>query len=135
MQLSLIRNKIGDTGAFGQLLQGSSLIAYTLEHAYLQDDGSLSPKLPEGTYSCQRGLHQLEGMSSYFSTFEIMNVPNHFGILFHIGNAQGDSSGCVLLGSAINGNMLVNSRIAFAKFMSLLSTQNSFILIVNNQLS
>ena len=72
----------------------------------------------------------LAGMSQNFITFEVQNVPGHTGILFHTGNTNRDSEGCILLGSLIKGNILLNSRPAFAKFMELLGNLPQFTLEV-----
>lgn len=130
---TLVRNRIDETGCFGQLTdQWDKLVAYTLEHSYSQEEGGYAPKLPAGTYTCLRGLHQLEGMSSMFPAFEVQKVPGHSGILLHVGNTQDDSNGCILLGSSVQGNMLLNSRIAFNKFMGNLLGTATFTLVVTD---
>lgn len=104
-------------------------LAVTLEHSY---DGV--PKLPAGTYTCQRGPHRLEGMEKDFETFEIMGVPGHTGILFHWGNYNADSAGCVLLGrvscDSPKGCMVTSSRATFARWMLDLAGIQSFTLVV-----
>ncbi len=75
-------------------------------------------------------MHRLHGMTEDFETFEIRGVPGHTGILFHWGNYNQDSDGCVLLGSARNGDMIVNSREEFANFMELQKGINNFELVV-----
>jgi hypothetical protein len=123
-------------GIFGELRDlNDLLIAITLEHAYpLDDDDGFYPKIPVGTYHCERGIHQLEGMPNPFETFEITQVPNHSKILFHWGNWNDDSSGCVLLGKALapstKGQMITDSRAMFAKFMQLEINQATFRLTV-----
>ena len=117
-------------GIFG-ILTGAGLTLATLEHAFPADVGYL-PAVPPGTYTCQRGLHQLEGMSSNFVTFQIMNVPGHTGILFHTGNSNSDSLGCCLLGQSRQGTLVINSRPAFASFMQALLNVTSFQLVVIN---
>lgn len=129
-QLTLTRNAFGVDGIFGTL-EGAGLTLATLEHAFPADVGYL-PAVPPGMYTCQRGLHQLEGMSSNFTTFQIMNVPGHTGILFHVGNSNRDSSGCCLLGETRQGTLIINSRLAFAAFMQALLNITSFQLAVVN---
>jgi hypothetical protein len=133
MDLQLKRTKITNNGVFGELQDINGIhIAYTLEHAYLQPDGNFAAKIPTGTYMCQLGSHQLAHMTHTFQTYEIMNIPNHFNILFHSGNTETDSSGCVLLGEDQDEYGVLNSRLAFNKFMLLQNNVSQFQLVVIN---
>lgn len=132
MNLLLIRDISAVDGIFGRLLLDSGdLLCVTLEHAYLEPDGSYTPKIPTGKYICVRGLHRLPKMVSEFSTFEITNVFKYTGLLFHVGNVNRDSSGCILLGKDIveidsNERMINHSKATFKYFMTKLSGINSF---------
>lgn len=107
------------SGIFGELQNDDgSIICYTLEHAYPDPNSSnYLPKVPAGVFTCKRGMHILEGMSAPFETFEITGVPGHTNILFHTGNVNADSAGCVLLGQQRNNMEILGSRLAFAAFM------------------
>lgn len=131
MDLKLKREKHQEDGIFGILVdKRGKVLAYTLEHSY-----DLKPKLPNGTFKCVRGMHCLKG-GKPFETFEITGVEGHTGILFHTGNWNKDSSGCVLLGDAIResrqGEMITNSKVTFADFMDLQKNVNEFTLIVED---
>ena len=122
-------------GIFGDLSINGEHLAQTLEHAYESADGQFYPKIPAGTYTCKRGAHRLHGMDHDFETFQILDVPGCFGILFHCGNFNRDSEGCVLLGNSVtkqeNGEqMLTGSKDAFARFMARLEGQETFELTV-----
>ena len=135
MNMTLSRTDYLETGIFGKLdSDDESLSLFSLEHSYPQGDpGSETyvPKIPAGTYTCQRGTHQLQGMIVPFETFEIMNVPNHTNCLIHVGNTQQDSSGCVLVGLFRSGNdSIMQSRTGFKLFMDLQDGINEFILTV-----
>lgn len=135
MDLILTRNEYRPDGVFGQILKDGEGFCFSLEHAYTDGAGGYYPKVLPGQYTCVRGIHQLEGMTHTFETFEITNVPNHSQILFHVGNFQGDSAGCVLLGGAKaigpDGNkMLRNSKRIFDQFMALQTGVDSFNLTV-----
>lgn len=126
MNLALTRKQFLDTGIFGELRdEKGGLVAVTLEHSY-----SCVPKIPPGTFTCKRGMHRLESMNQDFETFEIMDVPGHSNILFHFGNVNGDSAGCVLLGEEVWHEMITKSRITFAAFMALQAGVDSFELLV-----
>ena len=133
MDLILTRREYRADGIFGEIedADGGDFLFLTLEHSY-----DLMPKLPAGTYICERGIHRLSDLKP-FETFEVMNVEGHSGILFHVGNYNDDSSGCILLGlgrgfTLKNGKMLTNSRVAFDKFMRLQGDVDSFKLIVKD---
>lgn len=138
MNLKLLRSRQQDDGIWGELLdENNHRIAFTLEHSYISEagDGSYTAKLQPGTYACRRGIHKLANLIP-FETFEIEGVKGHDNILFHPGNYNKDSHGCVLLGTTITriGNskdeMLTASKAAFAKFMALQKNINEFKLTV-----
>lgn len=121
----LQRTNYSEYGIFGTLTNDlGGLICRTLEHAYPTKKG-FRPKVPEGDYRCVRGIHRLKDLVE-FETFEIMNVPGHTGILFHVGNANKDTDGCILLGLETSKTILLKSRVAFLDFMSRLKGINQF---------
>jgi hypothetical protein len=132
MDLILTRTSYEQDGIFSELTQeDGTLIAYTLEHSYDNE-----PKIPNGSFVCVRGQHRLNGMTEDFTTFEITGVEGHSNLLFHWGNYNKDSEGCVLLGEKIvhdsneSNSMITNSRATFAKFMELQEGIDSFLLTV-----
>jgi hypothetical protein len=121
------------TGVFGKLFNDDgSIDLHTLEHSYPCADGlSFLAKIPTGVYTCIRGVHQLKGMSHPFETFEII-VPGHTDLLFHVGNTNEDTSGCVLLGvQRFLSQEILQSRIAFNLFMEVMRYVDSFELTVS----
>ena len=98
----------------------------TLEHSY-----DCKPKLPAGIYTCVRGTHALHN-GIPFETFEITGVAGHKGILFHAGNFNRDSEGCVLIGKDIvvdpnsGDEMVTGSKAEFKEFMDRLDGVQSF---------
>lgn len=116
-----------DDGVFGEFtFEGDEApCMVTLEHAY-EKEAKVSP----GVYTCRRGMHQL-GAGFPFETFEILGVKGHSGILFHAGNYNKDSHGCVLCGQAIhvqpNGEwMITASRATFEKWREKLAGVDEF---------
>jgi|SRR5665213_4628099 len=135
--MKLIRDSHRFDGIFGRLFDANGhLVAYTLEHSYLQDDKTTwAPKIPAGQFVCVLGPHRLNGMTSDFETFEVTNVPGHTNILFHWGNFDKDSEGCILLGDKIitqtdGTEMVTNSRETFKNFMNSLDGVKEFMLTV-----
>lgn len=130
--MKLIRTHFNADGIVGTLSNDEGdQVAVTLEHSY-----NGRPKLPAGQYLCVRGMHQLHSTPEPFETFEITGVPEHMGILFHWGNWNDDSNGCVLLGRAVcgseKGTMITSSRATFARFMLDLDGVDTFTLTVED---
>lgn len=128
MRLTLTRKEFRADGIFSELSDESGkVIAHTLEHSY-----SNKPKLNDGEHNCVRGMHNLH--SGPIETFEILGVPCHSGILFHVGNYNKDSDGCVLLGVSVSkfkdGQMITASKAKFAEFMNMLKGIDKFKLVV-----
>jgi hypothetical protein len=123
-------------GIFSELWLDDTQFSVTLEHAYQSGD-EFAPKLPRGTtYLCKRGDHRLDHYQGgrQFSTFEITEVPGHSGILFHPGNFNRDSDGCVLLGAEIvQGDpwWVSHSILTFQTFLHLTEGTDSFELEVS----
>lgn len=138
MNLTLKRTAYRPDGIFSRCTdQNGALVMVTLEHAYQDDSGAWVAKIPAGTWVCQRGAHKLHGMVDTFETFEITGVPGHQGLLFHWGNYNEDSEGCILTGSAeaacshgADDLMVTNSRAAFNTFMGLQQGASMFLLTV-----
>lgn len=134
--MNLLRTEFKANGIFSVLQSEDGAEIYmTLEHAYLQANGLYIPKIPNGTFECFRGIHvleptQLNPKPKPFETFEIMGVAGHSDLLFHVGNFNLDSEGCVLLGLAKTENNILNSRQAFNQFMNLKTGINQFTLTV-----
>ena len=120
-------------GIFGKLEKDGTFICYTLEHSY-----DNKPKLADGNYVTKRGPHRLHGMTEDFITFEIMDVPNFdgvpvTGVLFHWGNYNKDSEGCVLMGSGETPTMITSSKQEWTDFMASLEGVDSFDLEVRSE--
>ena len=127
--MRLKRVDSNEHGIFSILMDNHNNVFATLEHAYAQSDNTYKPKIPNGTFKCIRGQHQLHS-GPPFSTFEITGVVGHSNLLFHKGNTDKDSEGCVLVGSQRIANTVVASRVAFELFMDCLDGINEFTLTV-----
>lgn len=136
MNLILKRLEYRADGIFSEVLDsGMSRFCVALEHAYAINGHGFSPKIPNGSYLCVRGIHQLEH-GRPFETFEVTGVLGHTGILWHVGNFNGDSDGCILIGrDLVTGSedgiqMVSMSRDTFEAFMQMQVGLQSFQLIV-----
>ncbi len=84
----------------------------TLENPWLDNERYISC-IPKGTYTCKR-----VDSPKYNDTFEVMDVEGRDHILFHHGNWERNTMGCILLGLFTNKiDMVMSSRKARAKFM------------------
>jgi hypothetical protein len=134
MNLTLTRKLFRADGIFSELVDDQGkFVAMTLEHSY-SDGDFFRPKIPNGTFQCVRGIHQLHGMAEPFQTFEITGVVGHTDLLFHAGNFNQDSEGCILLGQTIADDgmaeMVTNSKMTFAAFMDREKDVQEFMLSV-----
>ena len=79
---------------------------YTLEKPWKDNQRNISC-IPHGVYKI-RDYTSLK----YKSVFEICNVPNRSKILFHVGNYENETQGCILpgLGTQYYGNQLMVTR-------------------------
>lgn len=131
MKITLTRNEYSPCGVFGTLNVDGAEFS-TLEHNYFPPHKELGPKVQLGIYSCKRGIHHLGAHGEHkIESFEVTGIPGHSGIIFHTGNTQADSNGCILIGQRV-GFGLTSSRISFKKFMECLQGVSEFTLIVTN---
>lgn len=119
MILTLKRVRKDAFGVFSNLMnEEGHIIASCLEHSYDYGDGHWEAKITEGEHECVRGMHTLHN-NVEFETFEITGIVGHKGLLFHWGNKENDSEGCVLMGDKFQGNAVINSRQTFAHFLAM----------------
>lgn len=113
----LVRGAIHPDGAFGMLVQDGLPFALTLERTYGEQLEPQALKIPPGLYVCRRRAYNRGGYDSY----EITGVDGHTLLLFHKGNLEHDSDGCVLLGRRLGllggSPAILESSQAFADFM------------------
>ncbi len=84
----------------------------TLENPWLDNKRYISC-IPKGTHTCKR-----VDSPRYGNTFEIIDVLGRTHILFHWGNWERNTLGCILVGCDNNGkDMIMRSREAFGRFM------------------
>lgn len=91
----------------------------TLEEAYRANERNISC-IPDGKYKVKRVRSARFGI-----TFEVQDVPERSGILFHSGNTVADTEGCILVGQrygTLAGKpAILNSSKAFELFLKLMN--------------
>ena len=133
IEVVLTRQKSLKNSTVGTLhIQTTNLVwrCKTLELPWLDNTPQVSC-IPAGKYVCRRLVS-----SKFGETFQVCDVPNRQGILFHAGNsAPKDTRGCILLGvgAEISGNnaYLLSSRAAMKTFMQMLEGVETFEITIN----
>ncbi len=114
----------------GVLLHDDKIIAVTLENPWKDNTPNISC-VPIEIYECRRTQSPRFG-----ETFEVANVDGRTHILFHLGNVEAQTRGCILLGEKfgdLNGEPAVlNSKATMAKLMEIMEGVDLFSLNVVN---
>lgn len=134
MNLKLSRTAFKETGIYGEIesAEDGKKLFFTIEHAFPGESASGKfwyPIIPIGTYKCIRGQHKLHN-GIPFETFMVTGIEGHTGVLFHIGNYNKDSEGCICLGKAPMVDGVNRSGEAFKEFIELQRTTDEFMLEV-----
>ena len=115
-------------GTFGALTINGQPICLTLE-PYTRDNERNISCIPTGQYICNR-----VDSPKYGDVFEVSNIQNRSHVLFHWGNRDKDTEGCILLGEEfglLHGDWSVlSSKKAFNEFMNILKEEDQFTLTI-----
>ncbi len=130
-ELLLLRGPSTEFGTFGEFLENNVPICLSLERPWLDNQHDVSC-IPEGIYTCNR----ISSEWFKYVVFEVLNVPNRTNIEIHKANIFTELKGCIAPGSShgkINGIPgVLDSGLAFEKFMLLLKGENEFRLTIKN---
>ena len=128
-RLRIVRLENTEQGSLGVLLFPNEIFCFTLEPDINDDLGRLY--IPYGHFMCKR-FHG----DKWTNTFEIV-VANHSAVLFHSGNIEAHTRGCVLLGATVGklkGNRAVlNSGTTFRAFLKRLENVDVFPLTIEDR--
>lgn len=115
MQLILQRAKTINNTQLGELFVNNKFFCYTLEDKIRDVKIKHETCIPEGTYNI------ILNLSQRFKTILplLQNVPQFEGIRIHAGNTTEDTSGCILVGSNINGETLLHSKTTLQQLLLL----------------
>ena len=126
--LTIKRISNSSYGTFGVLLDNFIPFAVTLEPEWLGNIRDVSC-IPSGQYTCRR-LHS----GRFGDTFQVLDVPDRTGILFHRGTVEGDTAGCILVAEeyGVLGDdvAVLSSGRGFGEFMRKLDGIDEFILTI-----
>lgn len=123
-QFFLKRVSNTDHGVFGVLMEGAIPFAVTLEPPW-RDNKVNESCIPPDKYRCERVQSPRFGM-----TFEVVDVKGRTDILFHKGNIEENTLGCILVGEqfeSLNGKpAILKSGKGYGEFMQRLQGEGSF---------
>ena len=130
MELKLKRVAENEDATFGVLINGNTPFAVTLEPSWEDNKRGVSC-IPSGPYGCKRIKSPRFG-----DTFEILDVEGRTHILFHKGNSERNTQGCVLIAEEfgiLNGKaaVLASGR-GYREFINILKDVDEFDLIIED---
>lgn len=126
--VEIIRLEESEQGTIGVLKIDKEVFCWTLEPSDLLNKPDESC-IPTGQYVCRRVRSPKFG-----ETFMIINVPGRTNVLFHKGNTEDDTIGCILLGQTIHKlkgqRTILNSGKTFDDFMLAMAGEQVFHLTI-----
>ena len=127
-RLEIVTVAVRTDGVFSALLWDKRPIAVSVERTF--ENGRIV--LPNCITRCTRTRYHKGG----YETFEIQ-VDGHDRVLFHKGNTEDDSEGCVIVAESfgeLNGQTAVlDSKGGFAEFMKLTAGLEHFLVWVHGR--
>jgi hypothetical protein len=122
MIVELIRHEENNEhGTFGVLKINKALFCFTLEPKDFENKKNVS-SIPTGQYMCQDHHSHRFG-----DVYQVMNVPDRDMILFHPGNTDDDTKGCILLGQSLGRlgarRAVLNSGKTFKAFREIMGDE------------
>jgi hypothetical protein len=128
MTITLKRISANQDATFGVLIKENTPFAVTLERPWLDNTPNLSC-IPVGIYQCKRLV------SPHFGrTYEVTGVYSREHILFHAGNTEKDTQGCIIVAEEfgqINGKgAVLDSKKGFNEFLSIVQGVSEFELTI-----
>jgi len=119
--VEIVRLEESEEGTFGILKINKEVFCCTLEPQDKANQTNAS-SIPAQQYICKRTVSPRHG-----DTFSVTNVPERLHVLFHAGNIDDHTAGCILLGQyfgKLKGNRAVlNSGITFEHFLEVLGKE------------
>ena len=134
MKTMIIRRIVtGSQGTFGAMVFENIPFALTLEREWDDNRPSVNGVpgscIPAGEYICKR-----VNSPRFGDTFEVTNVENRSHILFHKGNLEDDSHGCILVGEEFgvigSDGGIKSSKAGYNEFKAILKHDDTFRLVI-----
>jgi hypothetical protein len=127
-RVSLFRYQCDINATLGLLSIPGYRGLYTLENPWLDNKRNVSC-IPTGRYICKPFSGE-----KYKNVYQVLNVENRSSILFHHGNWERNTQGCILVGYGVDyitrsSPMITNSKAAMDKMRSLLKEEDFELII------
>ncbi len=127
-RLELHTVAVRDDGCFSVLLWDGRPFAVSVERTF----ENRRTVITQGAYKCTR----TEYIKGGYETFEI-HAPGHSRVLFHKGNVEDDSEGCVIVAEAFgifgSRTAVLDARSGFGQFMQAAAGLNEFTMQVTGR--
>lgn len=127
--------RVADNGiaTYGVLVHADTAFAVTLERPW-RDNRRRESCIPAGGYDVSRCRaspdYHFKDSPQFGDTFQVRNVPGRSQILFHRGNIDDDTHGCILIGESFNPVLgkpgITASREGFAEFLHIMGQVDHF---------
>jgi len=122
MKLTLNRTVLTDKSTVGILYVDDVRECFTLEDKVREVDGKPvsswkveeETAIPKGTYKIVKDFSPKYGKDM----LHILDVEGYSGVRIHSGNVAEDTEGCILVGTTVGRDMVLNSRIAMEKLFT-----------------
>ena len=105
MKLDVVRTQFGKDATNGMLFINGVFECFTLEDEVRDVKVYGETAIPEGTYPIEfrkeGGFHQRYSArykNAHYGMLEIKDIPNFKWVLFHSGNTDENTAGCILVG-------------------------------------
>ena len=115
INLLIIRDTFTDESTIGELFLNGERVCDTLENPWLDNQKNISC-IPVGEYPVRLRLARESATKNYLHLL-IQDVPNRNYVLFHRGNTNADTQGCVLVGLGSQQDFVSNSVLAMDLLM------------------
>ncbi len=120
MNITLVRYSSGSESTTGLLYIDDKFSCYTLEDELRYMKIKEETRIPGGSYAIklkkEGGFHNkyTANFGEYWhkGMLEVQDVPFFEHVLIHIGNADDDTAGCILLGDTVNNNQMKDGFIS-----------------------
>ncbi len=123
-RVRIVRVEKSEDGIIGVLTIDGKADCFTMQ----PDERDVHFSIPVGNYACRRFSGR-----KWQDTFEII-VPKHSALLFHSGNTEENTEGCILLGEEvgelIGKRAVLASGKAFKEFMKKMGADQAFNLVI-----
>ena len=125
MDINIFRFDEAPDYTIGLLYCNDEFLCYTLEDEYRNEKVYGETRISEGTYEIE--LRKIGGFHERYKKrfpkihkgmLHVKNVPEFTHVLFHIGNSDEDTAGCILVGKGADSEtgVISKSKIAYIEF-------------------